>query len=81
MPIYSKYDIIQISQGNINPVLRYNAMVRPNSACSRILEKDTDPANNLKRKFYRNSNKPLGNSAKDNDYYSKRENTTISDLA
>lgn len=41
--------------------------------------RDTDPLNNLKRKFYRNSNKPLGN--KDfNDLFSKRPVTTIKEL-
>ena len=80
MPIYTKQQIIQIGNGNIHPVLQYNAMVRPNSASSRVLQKETDPANNLKRKFYRNSNKPLGNMVKHNDYFSKREQTTISTL-
>jgi hypothetical protein len=73
MPIYSKEDIIQIKNGNINVVLQFNAMVRPNSASSRVLQRDTDPLNNLKRRFYRNSNKPLGNNDPHvNDYCSKR---------
>ena len=60
MPIYSNEDIIQIKNGNINPVLQYNAMTRPNSASKRILDRETDPKNHLKRKYYKNSNKPLG---------------------
>lgn len=43
--------------------------------------RDTDPLNNLKRKFYKNSNKPLGNNElKINDYYSKRRETTLNEL-
>ena len=43
--------------------------------------RDTDPLNNLKRKFYKNSNKPLGNNTlKMNDYYSKRRDTTLIEL-
>lgn len=43
--------------------------------------RDTDPLNNLKRKFYKNSNKPLGNNTlKNNDFYSKRRETTINQL-
>lgn len=81
MPIYSKEDIIQIKNGNLHPVLQFNAAVRPNSASQRVLMRDTDPLNNLKRKFYRNSNKPLGNNKlKPNDYFSKREATTIKEL-
>lgn len=81
MPIYSKEDIIQIKNGNVTPVLQYNAMVRSNSASKRVLDRETDPKNNLKRKYYKNSNKPLGdNSLKLNDYYSKRESTTIKTL-
>jgi hypothetical protein len=60
MPIYSKEDIIQIKNGNMQPVLQFNSLTRPNSASHRVLMRDTDPLNNLKRRFYRNSNKPLG---------------------
>ena len=77
MPIYSKQDIIQIKNGNIYPVLSFNAAVRPNSASSRVLKAETDPINNLKRKFYRNSNKPLGNSGRHVDFHSKKNATTI----
>ena len=73
MPIYSKKDIIQIKNGNIYPVLTFNATMRPNSACSRVLKAEMDPNNNMKKKYYRNSNKPLGNnSLKKDDFYSKR---------
>ena len=80
MPIYNKREIIQIKHKNIYPVLIYNSMTRPNSASARVLQAQRDPQNNLKRKFYRNSNKPLGNSIKNNDLFSKRESTTIKTL-
>jgi hypothetical protein len=37
MPIYDKKEIIKIKNGDIYPVLTYNAKVRPNSASSRVL--------------------------------------------
>ncbi len=88
MPIYSKEDIIQIKNGNMQPVLQFNSLTRPNSASHRVLMRDTDPLNNLKRRFYRNSNKPLGQKESkgglskllDEDYYSKRKTTTIKEL-
>lgn len=60
MPIYSVEDLIQIKNGNLKPVLQFNAITRPDSASKRVLMRETDPSNNLKRRFYRNSNKPLG---------------------
>jgi hypothetical protein len=81
MPIYDKKSIILIKNGNIYPVLTYNARMRPNSASSRVLLAEKDPTNNLKRKFYRNSNKPLGNKVRDNDMFSKRPETTINELS
>lgn len=80
MAIYSKEDLIQIKNGNIQPVLQFNAITRPNSASQRVLLRETDPLNNLKRKFYRNSNKPLGNKHFDDDMFSKRAVTTIKEL-
>lgn len=81
MPIYSKEDLVQIKNGNLQPVLQFNAITRPNSASHRVLQRDTDPLNNLKRKFYRNSNKPLGAEDKKNiDMFSKRAQTTIEEL-
>lgn len=78
MPIYNNQDLVQIKNGNVYPVLLFNASVRPNSASSRVLQRETDPLNHLKRKFYRNSNKPLGSAKIDKDaYFSKREQTTI----
>ena len=78
MPIYSKEDLIQIKNGNVYPVLQFNSIVRPNSASHKVLIRDTDPRNNLKRRYYKNSNKPLGNNKiKMDEYYSKRETTTI----
>lgn len=41
--------------------------------------RETDPINNLKRKYYKNSNKPLGDE-KSGDLYSKRQTTTIKAL-
>ncbi len=73
MPIYSKKEIIQRKNGNIYPVLQFNATMRPNSASSRVLKSEMDPANNLKKKYYKNSNKPLGNNGmKLDEFYSKR---------
>ena len=85
MPIYSEKDIISIKGGNVHPVLTYNASVRPNSASSRVLQRETDPLSKLKRRFYKNSNKPLGcnkaaNGKLKTDYYSKRKNTAIKEL-
>ncbi len=79
MPIYSKEDLIQIKNGNVNPVLQFNAITRPNSASQRVLQRETDPLNHLKRKFYRNSNKALGN-RNNEDLFSKRPVTTIKEL-
>jgi hypothetical protein len=43
--------------------------------------RETDPLNHLKRRFYRNSNKPLGNNKTWlNDLHSKRSATTIKEL-
>jgi hypothetical protein len=73
MPIYSKQDIVQITNGNVHPVLSYNAKMNPNSKSKKVLERETDPLNNLKRRFYKNSNKPIGqNKGISKDYYSKR---------
>eukprot|EP00347_Sterkiella_histriomuscorum_P017630 403348604 len=80
MPIYSKEDLIQIKNGNVQTVLQFNAITRPQSASSRVLLKETDPLNNLKRKYYRNSNKLLGNQENQNDLFSKRNQTTIKEL-
>lgn len=78
MPIYSKKEIIQIKNGNIYPVLSFNAAMRPNSASCRVLKSEMDPANNLKKKYYKNSNKPLGNNdLKMDAFYSKRYHTTL----
>ena len=81
MPIYSKKDIVLIKNGNVNPVLQYNAVTRPNSASYRVLLTETDPLNNLKRKYYKNSNKPLGNNKmRLNEFYNKREYSTLVEL-
>ena len=42
---------------------------------------ETDPLNHLKRRYYKNSNKPLGNNTlHKGDYFSKRHSTTIEEL-
>jgi hypothetical protein len=56
-------------------------MVRPWSASKRVLDAETDPLNNLKKRFYKNSNKPLGNNKlRERDYYNKRSKSTITEL-
>ena len=79
MPIYDKEDLVQIKNGNLNVVLQFNAYTRPQSASSRVLQREKDPLNNLKRKFYKNSNKPLDD-RKTFDLFSKRKTTTITEL-
>jgi hypothetical protein len=62
-------------------VLTFNATLRPWSASKKVLDAETDPLNNLKRRFYRNSNKPLGNNKmKKQEFYSKRSGSTICEL-
>ncbi|CDW91319.1 UNKNOWN [Stylonychia lemnae] len=79
MPIYDKEDLVQIKNGNLNVVLQFNAYTKPQSASSRVLQREKDPLNNLKRRFYKNSNKPLDDS-REFDLYSKRKATTIKEL-
>lgn len=52
----------------------------PDCASSRVLQKEMDPNNAIKKKFYRNSNKPLGNDSKQNDLFSKRDVSTIKEF-
>lgn len=55
--------------------------MRPNSASSRVLKSEMDEANNMKKKYYKNSNKPLGNNVlKLDEFYSKRFQSTLSEL-
>lgn len=37
MPIYSKRDLVIIKNGNIDPVLSFNATVWPESASAKVL--------------------------------------------
>ncbi len=66
MPIYSTEEIIKIKNGKVGIVLQHNGKSRQES----------------KRKFYRNSNKPLGDEqVVQEEYYSKRGQSTISELS
>jgi hypothetical protein len=61
-----------IANRNVNTVLQVAAENRPYGICKKVLENQSRDS-----KYYKNSNKPLGNPPTKVDYFRKQRNSSI----
>jgi len=77
LPIFTKQEIIHMKHKKIDSVIRYNAATSPGSASDVMLKNMTDEKAKAMKRYYRQSNKALGNKVIDTDWFCKQVPSTI----
>ncbi len=77
VPIFTRDQIIAIKNKKVDAVVNYNAHERPDSPSAIMVTNMIDTGSNQKKRFYKNSNKPLGNYDIDNNWVNKRPSTIV----